>query len=331
VKRVINTCVKCVVPHAENDFRPYLLRSAGIILVVLVIVGGALGATVYRLALERSSFLASVLPAVLVDLANEDRTKLALASLTVNPMLEEAAHLKAEHMAENGYFAHESPDGKTPWFWFAEAGYVFVYAGENLAINFDDSAAVNSAWMSSPGHRANILNGHYTEIGIATAKGQYEGRETTFAVQLFGSPARMSALATEIPLTIPTSTALVSARLEEQSVIPITVSTLEGAGGTEAFLAVKSATAIPAETVTDTAGAASYTALIDRFLSSPTMLLRAAYGFLALILVIAFAAVFWHPHLHQRRHALIILGLLVLIAILYALTSSSFASNLEIR
>ena len=101
MKRVINTCVKCVVPHAENDFRPYLLRSAGIVLVVLVIVGGALGATVYRLALEQSSFLASVLPAALVDLANEDSTKLAPGSLTDNPMLAKLRILKTQPMPAN--------------------------------------------------------------------------------------------------------------------------------------------------------------------------------------------------------------------------------------
>jgi hypothetical protein len=96
--------------------------------------------------------------------------------------------MKANDMAAKSYFAHTSPEGIDPWYWFNQAGYKFSYAGENLAIDFSDSDAVNSAWMNSPTHRANLLDQHYTEIGIATAQGLYQGHVTTFVVEEFGKP-----------------------------------------------------------------------------------------------------------------------------------------------
>lgn len=135
----------------------------------------------------RSPNVAAVVSIVLVDLANEDRVQSGLDTLTVSPTLIAVAQAKANDMATKGYFAHTSPEGIDPWHWFKKEGYVFAYAGENLAIDFSDSADVNRAWMDSQSHRNNLLDSHYTEIGIATAQGMYEGRMTTFVVQAFGS------------------------------------------------------------------------------------------------------------------------------------------------
>jgi hypothetical protein len=131
----------------------------------------------------------AVLPAVVVDLTNSERNTLNEVPLRRNATLDAAAQAKAEHMAQNQYFAHYSPDGVSPWYWFDKAGYVYAFAGENLAIHFKDSGAVVDAWMKSPAHRANIANGNYTEIGVGTAKGVYEGFDTVYVVQLFGTPA----------------------------------------------------------------------------------------------------------------------------------------------
>lgn len=136
-----------------------------------------------------SPYIAAVVAAVLTDLLNEDRASLALSPLRVNPKLVAAAQAKANDMAERGYFAHTSPDGKTSWYWFEAVGYEYAYAGENLAVDFSESGDVQRAWMRSPTHRANIANGNYTEIGIATARGSYKGHETVFAVQMFGRPS----------------------------------------------------------------------------------------------------------------------------------------------
>ena len=127
-------------------------------------------------------------PDFLLELTNKDRALEGIGTLESDPLLEMAAHLKAKHMAENGYFAHVSPDGINPWYWFKEAGYDFVHAGENLAINFKDNVKLYEAWINSPGHKANIVNSNFTHIGIAKATGTYKGREATFVVQLFGRP-----------------------------------------------------------------------------------------------------------------------------------------------
>lgn len=136
---------------------------------------------------------AAVVNSVLVDLTNTDRAAYNLQGLTVNEKLVAAAQAKADDMAAKGYFAHTSPEGLDSWHWFKQAKYDFQSAGENLAVDFSDSADVERAWMNSPSHRDNILNGRYTEIGIATAVGMYQGHSTTFVVTMFGSPRAASA------------------------------------------------------------------------------------------------------------------------------------------
>jgi hypothetical protein len=90
-------------------------------------------------------------------------------------------------MLKNGYFAHNSPSGITPWKWFDDVDYAYVYAGENLAIDFNTGEGVHEAWMNSPGHRQNILNPHYRDIGIAVVSGAFQDRTTTIVIQHFGS------------------------------------------------------------------------------------------------------------------------------------------------
>ncbi len=137
-----------------------------------------------------TGIFSSILPDVLVDLTNGNRAQNNIPSLKVNSLLEQAARLKAQDMAVKGYFAHTSPAGVEPWYWLAKVGYQYSGAGENLAINFSDSIDIDNAWMNSPGHRANILDNRFSEIGIATIKGSYQGKETVFVVQFFGRPAR---------------------------------------------------------------------------------------------------------------------------------------------
>ncbi|MDP2668311.1 MAG: CAP domain-containing protein [bacterium] len=180
---------KYFVPHKENDYKPHFFREravTGFAAFLLFIFGLTL---VYsNVALGNYNFLAQVLPPALIGLANTDRVSNSLPELQVNPLLVLAAKYKADDMAAKSYFTHTSPEGLSPWFWFGKAGYAFSYAGENLAVDFSESTDVNTAWMNSAGHRANLLNKNFTEIGIATAKGFYQGRETTFVVQLFGTP-----------------------------------------------------------------------------------------------------------------------------------------------
>jgi uncharacterized protein YkwD len=180
-----------VLPHSGNGYKPLLLTAGGVALALslVVLVQGAyvLGS---RFAQSNPGFLASVLPSVVTSLTNDDRLAQGLGELQSDELLTKAAQLKAEHMAENGYFSHVSPDGKTPWYWLDQVGYPYSYAGENLAVDFNDSKEVQEAWMASPTHRANIVKREYTRIGVGVAKGMFEGNETTFVVQFFATPKK---------------------------------------------------------------------------------------------------------------------------------------------
>jgi hypothetical protein len=73
-----------------------------------------------------------------------------------------------------------------------QVGYEYIMAGENLAVNFLESEAVNTAWMNSPTHKANLLNKNYEQIGIGIAQGNYGNRESMFVVQMFGVPTEQT-------------------------------------------------------------------------------------------------------------------------------------------
>ncbi|KKU82216.1 MAG: hypothetical protein UY07_C0001G0002 [Parcubacteria group bacterium GW2011_GWA1_47_8] len=112
-----------------------------------------------------------------------------LPPLAENATLDRDAQMKLDDMFAKQYFAHESPTGVGPGDLARSVGYTFIVVGENLALgDFDGDKGLVDAWMASPGHRANILNAQYQEIGIAVGKGMYEGRETWLAVQSFGVP-----------------------------------------------------------------------------------------------------------------------------------------------
>lgn len=110
-------------------------------------------------------------------------------ALIENELLNRDAQMKLDDMFAKQYFEHVSPTGIGPADLAKVAGYAFVIVGENLALgDFGSDQGVVTAWMNSPGHRANILNTHYQEIGVAVGKGMYEGYETWMAVQSFGMP-----------------------------------------------------------------------------------------------------------------------------------------------
>ncbi len=112
------------------------------------------------------------------------------STLTENFTLNLNAEMKLSDMFTKQYFEHVSPySGIGPGDLAKTVGYAYVIVGENLALgDFGSDTKLVDAWMNSPGHRANILNAHYQEIGVAVRKGIYEGRQTWLAVQSFGMP-----------------------------------------------------------------------------------------------------------------------------------------------
>src|SRR5207253_1856778 len=102
----------------------------------------------------------------LLTFTNQKRQDDGIAPLHISSELSSAASAKAADMFAKDYWAHNSPDGTTPWFFFQKVGYNYVYAGENLAKDFDNSEGVINGWMGSPSHRENMLNGKYDEVGF---------------------------------------------------------------------------------------------------------------------------------------------------------------------
>lgn len=192
----ISTALKHLfIPHEHNDYKPHFFRelSIGILVIVTIfLLGASFGSSFF---LQRTVLGANVTADVLVDLTNESRLANNDAPLLRNPTLDRAATLKGDDMSANGYFSHNSPTGITPWHWFQQAGYDFLYAGENLAINFTDAKQVRDAWLASPTHRENLLDTRFKEIGMSTVSGIYKDSPTIYVVQLFGTPAAAKVVA----------------------------------------------------------------------------------------------------------------------------------------
>jgi uncharacterized protein YkwD len=113
-----------------------------------------------------------------------------LAPLSENPILDKEAAAKLADMFKQQYFEHVNPQGHGPDYLAGVYGYAYISIGENLALgNFKNDQDLLTAWMNSPGHRANILNTRYTQIGVAVGQGIYQGQKTCLAVQEFGEPA----------------------------------------------------------------------------------------------------------------------------------------------
>jgi PKD domain/Cysteine-rich secretory protein family len=89
----------------------------------------------------------------------------AAPPLVAHPQLMQSAKAYAVRMEGEGFFSHTSPDGSTPFTRMAAAGYRGSTMGENLAKGFSNSLSVMQAWMNSSGHRANIENAAYRDIG----------------------------------------------------------------------------------------------------------------------------------------------------------------------
>lgn len=324
------TFKKWFIPNSDNDYLPYSVRVVPfVVLSVLVGFLFVVSSSVQQLLTTKDSFLAAVVASVLVDLTNSDRAGEGLHGLSVNPTLVEAAQLKANDMAAKGYFSHNTPDGKTPWYWFGEAGYEFSYAGENLAVFFGDSADVARAWMNSPSHRANILSSNFTEIGIATAEGYYQGQPTVFVVQMFGTPAVARPLA-----TLTTSPVLGDAAEAGEAAVggetievitedptpapvaaeePVVVDPLPPQTTVvhqdDMFIAVRNDAVLeaPSEYPVE-----AQSTVVERAVASPHTMLSYVYGLLAVIGALAIVLfVFLEFHIQKPSH--VILGLILIV------------------
>src|SRR3989338_11290368 len=187
------------VPHSRNNYRAKALHLSSLSVFLLIIMfTQLLLAVVVKTFPGVLGIATSITADELVALTNSKRQANGLPSLSLNQNLVQAAALKGGDMLAKSYWAHTSPDGATPWTFIKQAGYSYIYAGENLARDFMDTGSVINAWMNSPSHRDNVLSSRYLDIGIAVIHGNFQGQDTTLVVQMFGTTAS-SAVAQVIP------------------------------------------------------------------------------------------------------------------------------------
>ena len=110
----------------------------------------------------------------MLDLVNQERQAAGLNPLAPDPELTEVARKHSADMFARGYFAHDTPEGKTPFDRMNEAGVRFLTAGENLALAPTIPVA-HTGLMNSPGHRANILRPQFGRVGIGVMDGGMRG------------------------------------------------------------------------------------------------------------------------------------------------------------
>jgi uncharacterized YkwD family protein len=101
-----------------------------------------------------------------VELVNIERQKNGLAPLALDSSISNVARIKSKDMSDNNYFAHQSPTYGSAGDMLTQHGIRYSAWGENIAAGQRTPEEVVSAWMNSPGHRANILASHFTKIGV---------------------------------------------------------------------------------------------------------------------------------------------------------------------
>lgn len=177
-----------LLPHERNNHRAKLLHPIVIGLSILMFLVGQIAlSSLPKFTPVVLGYSSNINPEEIVRLTNEERTKAGVAEVKLDPELTKAALAKAAHMFAKNYWAHTAPDGTEPWKFFVDAGYQYRFAGENLARDFANPEAVVTAWMNSKSHKDNLLSSRYQDIGVAVAKGELDGVETTLVVQLFGT------------------------------------------------------------------------------------------------------------------------------------------------
>ncbi|MES2436894.1 MAG: CAP domain-containing protein [Patescibacteria group bacterium] len=343
------TVKKYIGAHEGNDYTPHILRGTSI-LVALFLLLGMFAIYIFSpqlIFINKSS--SAVYTSFLVDLTNKERIEIGEEPLEISTRLTKAAELKAQDMVAKGYFAHNSPQGVTPWYWFGKADYAFKYAGENLAIDFNDSDKVVEAWMNSPKHRANILNEKFTQMGIAFVKGSWEGRNTIYVVQMFGTPdLTVPALATAIN-NQPQAYA-VSASPNTPAVLLQSGSNVQGASSDDAikiiaetptYIAVQSAYADqpqaikPATTALQTPPqdeSISVSGFIAKYILQPSYVLQTVYVLVAALILSALCCALYYER-KNKEATHIIYGFLVLatVIILFAFAQTYFSPFVLIK
>ena len=254
----------------------------------------------------------------IIDLTNVKRAEQGLLPFKQNSLLSSAAQAKSVDMQTNNYWAHYSPQGKSPWNFISAAGYKYIYAGENLARDFNDPQAVINAWMASPTHRSNVLDKNFKEIGVSVSNGSLTGTEGVLVVQMFGSAVSQ----------VPSQSAGSQEAGEPSAQVP------EGAEAQGESTGVESPSTTIVQNTPEASGpftsevglsqSQGATVLASRQFSISKFVSLALVGFVFMLFVIEVAVATKKSHLSVKSSTLAHLGLLalVLFALWYAVQGS---------
>lgn len=176
-------------PQESNSYRAKYLHHDFLttIIAIMLLVNVSLKLLVKNYNLNILGVSYNISTEELLNATNAERVKYGLNPLTLNGKLNSAATDKAADIFAKNYWAHYAPDGTSPWYFFQKYDYRYLYAGENLAKDFESSQAVVEAWMNSETHRENLLKPEYKDIGFAIVEGTLEDQPTVLVVQLFGT------------------------------------------------------------------------------------------------------------------------------------------------
>lgn len=220
-------------PHETNNFRPKTLHFSALVFYIIIFL--LLQSSFRIIKLSRPDilgFATDINVEKLLNLTNLQRAQIGLPPLRLNAELSAAAQAKANDMFNKGYWAHNAPDGTTPWVFITRSGYSYLYAGENLAKDFANSEGVVNAWMASPSHKENIFKKEYEDVGFAVVNNRLAGEETTLVVQFFGTPQPVSIVSKAVIVPPQAASVTKPALTPEPSSTPLptTLSSLKVAG-----------------------------------------------------------------------------------------------------
>lgn len=243
-----------LLPHHTNNFKARLLHADILAAyVVCLFLFSFVMRVGHHIDPNLLGFATDIHVDRLLSLTNEKRMSEGKGTLRLDPLLSQAAAQKAADMFKDGYWAHNGPDGETPWDFINRSGYVYKVAGENLAKNFSDSSGVIEAWLNSPSHRENLLRSDYQDIGFAVVNGNLAGEETTLVVQMFGTklaqtPTETAAVDVSNGFELPVSQAIAEERTAIQTAPD--VAALEASVEDSSQKAVETPPAQPSEVYT---------------------------------------------------------------------------------
>ena len=184
-------------PHAGNNYKPFLLHTKRAVFYsafFLLLKGLAIG---FIALLPLQAFMAPDVLArerdQILALVRQVRQEQIGSELTASEKLASSAQSKAADMVNYQYFSHVSPEKSDLVYWLKKVDYQYRFAGENLAMGFNDAQSVVRAWVKSPLHYQNIIDKDFSEAGLGIDSGEYLGRQTIFIANHFGAPLNITA------------------------------------------------------------------------------------------------------------------------------------------